>query len=52
MTKVIEVDPRMLNIDIDELEEGISEVISADTGFCHTGFSYKIIVTAELDTSE
>jgi hypothetical protein len=37
---------------LDGLEDAISEAISNVTGFCHFGFSYKIVVTTMLDEEE
>jgi len=33
------------------LEEAISEAISKKTGFCHRGFTFTIVVQADLDKS-
>jgi len=39
-------------IDLDGLEDEISDKISDATGFCHTGFTWCIQVEATLDKSE
>ncbi len=52
MTKGIEIKPDELDVSLDGLEDAISDAISDITGYCHTGFSYTIVVTADLDTSE
>lgn len=40
------------SISLEPLEEAISEYISEKTGFCHKGFSYKIVVETVLDTED
>ena len=40
------------DISLEPIEEAISEYISDSTGFCHYGFSYKLLVSATLDVSE
>ena len=46
------IDPETLGECMEEIEEAISDKISDMTGFCHSGFTYAINVTATLDTLE
>ena len=51
-SRTITISEEQIKIDTAELDDFISEKISADTGFCHLGFTYEIKVTALLDTSD
>ena len=50
--ETIEICPEELDMDLQGIEDEISEKISDITGYCHDGFSYTIVVTAQLDKSE
>lgn len=39
-------------IDVEEFAESLSDAISRKTGFLHKGFSFNVVVEAELDESE
>lgn len=46
------ITPSDLDVDLDGIEDAISEKISEMTGFCHYSFAWSIDVSADLDMTE
>ena len=52
LVRDVEITPSDLDINIDGLDDAVSEAISDITGYCHVGFTYKIVATVTLDVSD
>lgn len=50
--ELTEEELRKYGIDVDALEDSLSDAISDKTGYCHTGFSFTVVIKAELDETE